>query len=543
MKKPKQVSKNFGSRLAAFFIISFFALHAHSDVITENFSTSANIENSNAILNLYSGVIHPPIEINYQVSGPPTIPLNVDVGDGSHGAFEASTYANFGSVVGNLITIDANVLPILKVTRFRLDAGYTLTSINGPLIIYSQSTVEINGIINCTGFDGSPASGALGGAGGLGRCAGYRGGNGGSASQNGVQGLSPADLVGGAGFGGNTGATGGGGGGAGSYSGNSGLSGTAGAGAGGSGGAGVANHDFTILNGSPAGGGGGGSSTEGGGGGGGGGGTVIIRAVGDVTLSTTGVIDARGGNGGAANSGGGGGAGGGGSISVFTAGTLYLLNTTAVIQINVNAGSPGISATGGSGGNGGSGRTWDLFNINGIDPGSGAESVGSGLSNPGDSPPLPIGETIPIRYITTPVTVVSKSFDTQSSLAEFQSITSTPVSPAIVFQVSGSNDNFIADDTGWLNSSQISNLNKKRYIKFRIILTNTNATTPIQVSAVTINFESGIKENFQFKSGCGNIKSPPTNIVNFFIFLFLFLLPVLITLKLRLKTFRAEQKY
>lgn len=528
-----------------FYTFLFFLLinfHALANVITEDFSTVAKKESSTAVWNFATGVIHPTLQIaNYEVV--PGTPLSSDfeVGDGSHGIFDSSTYANFGTLVGSTIIIDANIFPVLKLTRFQLDNTYTLTSINGPLIIYSLSTVTIDGVIQCSGTNGAAASGANGGTGGTGRCGGSNGGTGGNSAQSGNSGLPIAGTVSGGGGGNYTGAApGSGGGGGGAYAGNPGGIGAnsvPATNAGGLGGNGVAgaNHEFTILNGSPGGGGGSGSDTEGGGGGGGGGGTVIIHAVGDVSISATGAIFATGGGGGGANAGGGGGGGGGGSVKIFTPANL---NLTAGINIDVTGGAGAVPAVAnaGDGGIGSFGRTWDMSSTF---TGAGSESHGSGLISLGT-----------IEYVTTSQNVISKSYDTQSTLAVFNSISANPANPDVVFEVAGSNDDFSSDDTGWLNVSLISTLEKKRYIKFKMTLTNSNALVPTTISDVFINYNSGAKDNFQFKSGCGLItKTPPTSRPHFiFIISILFFLPIAVAVKLKLTTsasklIQTEKKY
>lgn len=523
-------------KTTAVFFVLLISWQTKAAVITESFLTTQNKESSTAVWNTATGFVHPTLKINgYQAIAGPVTSGDFSVGDGSDGSFNVSTYANFGTVAGNVITINALDHSTLNFTNFTLDSGYTLTAINGPLIIHSLSTVVINGTINCSGGNGSAATGALGGAGGIGRCGGSNGGRGGNDNTSGTGGLPLTGLVSGGGGGSFIGAAlGSGGGGGGSYSGNNGVIGTNSAspatntgGAAGSGATG-ANHDFTILNGSPGGGGGSGSGTssEGGGGGGAGGGTVVIHAVGNVTISNTGFILARGGNGGTANDGGGGGGGAGGSVKVFTAGNLHL-DTGTDIDVNAGAGAVTVTGNAGDGGAGAFGRTWSNYSAF---SGSGSESHASSL--------LSLGT---IQYNTASQVAVSKMFDTSSTLAEFQSISASPASPDIVIEVSGSNDGFISDNSGWLPSTSIATLNKRRFLKFRITLTNSNATTPTQIDDVQINYAPGIKEDFQFKSGCGRIGGlpPPTSSSSLTIFL-LCLLPLLISM--RLKTVRTQKK-
>ena len=289
---------------AIFFAFQFSQINqVFAATFTELFDTDTQRASSTttAIWNHELGYVHPTLLVRQlEAPGQAATSQTVVVSDGSDGPFDNTTYANFGTVIGFTITVDANVHPILKVTKFQLDNLYTLTAINGPLVIHSLSTVDISGSIDCSGAIGNPAVGAAGGTGGIGKCGGLSGGNGGSATVSGSGGLPLAGAVSGGG-GGVYGATanGAGGGGGGAYAGNPGGPGINSAPAGSTGGAagnGVtgANFEFTDLSGSPGGGGGSGSSTEGGSGGGGGGGTVVIHAVGNVSISGTGFILALG---------------------------------------------------------------------------------------------------------------------------------------------------------------------------------------------------------------------------------------------------------
>lgn len=266
-------------RITLAILLQFLVWQTQAGVLVEDFSSVTQKETSTAVWNFVSGVIHPTLQVtNYQAPAQLAASADFSVGDGHHGPFNPSTYANFGTVVGSTITIDASVYDKLEFSSFHLANTYTLTSINGPLVIYSLSDVLIDGTIECSGLPGGSAIGITGGVSGLGRCGGRNGGVGGNFQASGTQGLPTAGTVTG-GLGANyVGvAPGAGGGGGGAYAGNPGSNGqnsvpaTNTLGAGGNGVAG-ANHEFTILNGSPGGGGGSGSNTEGGGGGGGGGG-------------------------------------------------------------------------------------------------------------------------------------------------------------------------------------------------------------------------------------------------------------------------------
>lgn len=513
------------------------SLSAHAGVFTETFTSTTQKASSTLVWNFELGYLHPELQIiGYRNSSQPVASQTTfSVSDGSHGSFEPSTYSRFGTVVGNHITVDANQFPVLKVTRFYLDSTHTLSSVNGPLIIHSLSTVDIDGTIQCFGENGSPAVGTTGGAGGIGRCAGFAGGQGGNATASGTNGSSLSGTsIGGSGgvYNSTSPQSGGGGGGGAGYVSNPGtaganpVSGTNTGGAGGTPKSGL-DHGFEILVGSGGGGGGSGSNTEGGGGGGGGGGTVIIRAVGAVTISTTGAILAYGGNGGSANSGGGGGGGSGGNISIFTP-TTYHCALPNIVIVSGGSGAIPIIAGAGDGGAGSFGRTWDV----GIFSGAVGETHGSSLAVDGT-----------VGFVSgTAQTAISKSFDTQSTLVTYQSITANPTNSSISFEVAASNDDFTNDDSGWINANLITTLVKKRYIKYRIIVNNSNATTPTLVDDVFINYEIGIKEDFSFKSsGCGIVKNSSPQNFQWLVTLFLFF-PMILAWRLRTKTAQVLTK-
>lgn len=516
-----------------FILVVFHAGFAIATVVTESFSSAAQKDPaSTAVWNVALGVVHPTLKIaNYGIASSDTT-VGFDVSDGSHGAFQLSTYANFGTVVGSTITIDARAFPILKLTSFQLDSGYFLTSEYGPLVIHSLSTVVIDGTILCSGVNGSPASLATGGAGGISRCDGNAGRPGGDAGASGTQGLPAAGIVSG-GFGAafGAGATGSGGGGGGAVSAANGGVGQPGAGgSGGAGGTSSPDDDFSFLTNSAGGGGGAGSNTEGGGGGGGSGGTVVIHAVGNVLVSGTGSILAHGGTGGLAVSGGGGGGGGGGSIKIFSSGTINLV--PAGFPVDAQEGAGGISTGGtGDGGAGSTGRTWLAV------PNSATDLLGAGVENPNTS----LGFRGSIQYETTAQTAISKSYDSGSALTVYNSFIFNPINTDVALQISGSDDNFVIDDTGWLNSSQVASLEKKRFVKFRLILTNSNSLAPTQISEVSVNYEPGTIEVFQFKSGCGSIAyGTPLPGNQALLIMLLLLFPLLVAQKL--KAVKAKQK-
>lgn len=521
-----------------YWLILLTSLSSNARVFSENFSSQTQKESSTLIWNTELGILHPTLQIfGYRAPAQGAASQTTySVGDGRDGAFELATYANFGTVVGNHITIDANIFPILNVTRFNLDSAYTISSINGPLVIYSLSTVTIDGVIQCFGNNGNAAVGAIGGAGGAGRCGGFSGGAGGNAASSGANGLPTTGNVTGGGGGIYTASvSGAGGGGGAAYVGLDGIAGfnsaNPAANLGGNPGSGVSgiDHGFINLAGSAGGGGGCGSGSEGGSGGGAGGGTVIIHAVSAVTISNTGAILAYGGDGGASNGGGGGGGGGGGNIKVFTPAN-FKVASGATVSASEGRGATPVHPNAGAGGNGSFGRAW-LVAGNYLFFGTITNS--STLADEGFT-----------GFVSGTVqTATSKSYDTSSPLVTYQSITANNPSSDITFQVAGSSDNFASDDSGWINAAAISGIAKKRYIKYRISVNNSNALNPTFVSDVLITYDLGQKENFAFKSGgCGLVINAPPN-SNLWLGSLLMFLPLIFAWRLRRpKTVRVRKE-
>lgn len=514
-------------------LILFFSLSANARVINESFTSTANKDSSTLVWNTELGRLHPsPLVYDYGATG--TSHTTFSVSDGSDGAFEPSTYAQFGTVVGNHITVDANQFPVLKVTRFHLDASHTLSSINGPLVIHSLSTVIIDGVITCNGNNGSSAAGGSGGSGGTGRCGGFSGGAGGAAGASGNDGLPTTGTITG-GLGGlfSGAVSGAGGGGGGSYydssnQGEAGYNGTI-TNLGGANGACTNDDEFINFNGSGGGGGGTGSGSEGGGGGGAGGGTVVIHAVSSVVVTAGGSILATGGDGGSGISGGGGGGGAGGNIRILTPATLDVqAGGTISASHGLGANSTSQVAPNGKGGFGAPGRTW--------------LGVGTLINNGSITNNVITSDGLAGFVSGTVQTATSRSFDTGSNLVSYQSIAADSASSDITIQVSGSDDNFVTDDSGWINAAAISGISKKRYIKFRLSLNNSDALNPTFVDDVNITYDPGIQENFSFKSsGCGLVKNMPPDSLPWVVSLLL--APLLLAWQLRKpKTVRARAR-
>ncbi len=486
--------------------------------ISESFASRGHLATATAIWNHATGAVTPTLLVKAWNDG---VARNsaLDVGDGSLGDFDSTTWANFASSIdlsSKIITIDTNAYPILKFRNFILDAGWTLDLTgSNPLVIDVLGDMTVNGVINCSGKNGSASTGTGAGAGagigGTGRCGGAAGGNGGpvypgSGTSTGQVGSSPAfPTIKGGNPGSTTGAGNGSGGGGGGAWGSATLSiGTSGGngsgGTGGGAGTQVSNPNWAQYFGSAGGGGGSGSGTEAGGGGGGGGGILILHVGRSLVVGASGLILANGGDGGSSiSTGGGGGAGGAGSIQTWV-GKSITLSGINPSTISAKSGFPGSPATGGAGGSGWSGRTWTVY------------PLAAGFFNPSGAsiaPPSELPAEGATEYTIGIQTVVSNSYDTSSTLAEFTSASILPASANVSLEAAGSDDQFQTDDTGWVQSVNVAQINKKRFVRFRLSLNNLSGTAPEIVQNIKFNYIAGERGNFQMNAnGCGVIQAP-----------------------------------
>ncbi len=456
----------------------------------------SSISNSTFIYNRVENNLHPPLKVFNYDNGAGLEEFNVDIGDGTHGVFDVTTYAQFSvnnDITGQIIVIDTDVYPELKFTNFILSAGWSIQPVgSNPLIIRSQSGVEIFGIIDCSGERGgdSNPSDLVETIAGQGRCSGRSGGNGGTQAQDGQAGVNSAGIV--TGGGGATGIDSGGGGG-GAFNG-SGLPALPGNGAT-AGAAGVIDGtdlDFTNLFGASGGGGGSrGSDNTSGAAGGAGGGVVLIIAKGDVTIYATGSVLSSGGDGGdqlALSDGGGGGAGGGGSIAVFSAG-----NVTVAGNISAVAGIGGSGGTGAEGGNSAEGRTWvtdfdQVFVPVNINPGT-----------------LLIDRGF-IKYQTGNFVVAFNSIDTLTTGPTYLSHTinrTTPPGSSDLLEFVFDTEPNIDPSASWANANTFINIKQKRYLYSQVTVTSTDVSLPVILNSVSVVYDPNQGTDFDLVSACG----------------------------------------
>lgn len=486
------------------------ALPAQGNQVTESFDSRTTMESSTALWNQGLGKLTPTMNLTGWDAGTGANTSAVDFGDGSHGEFNSSTWANFGSVdtTGKIIYLNTDTYSTFKFTKFTLDAPWKIQPVgSNPLKIYVLGNMIVSGNISCTGRDGNASTGsgasAVAGAGGLGRCGGARGGNGADKYSSGINigesGQSNhGSMSGGIGGRVDSGINGAGGGGGGAWSTlNQPGTNAAGGDVPGARGTGVPDKGWTNVLGSSGGGGGSGSALEAGGGGGAGGGVIIIHVAGNLNVSTGAVIEAKGGAGGTSPSTGGeGGGGGGGSIQVWVGGTLSLEDAFNVEQITAKSGLGGSSsASGGDGGSGYAGRIWiSALNF-------------PALNGATYAPVMQINNEGTMQFVTaTAQTAITNPMDTFSTVPSFSAGSFSPSSNDIAIEVAGSRDYFQNDNSGWVSLSNIAQLNEKRFLKFKITITNTNATTPSTVDVVSATYTPGTVRDFDMQtSGCGMI--------------------------------------
>jgi hypothetical protein len=454
---------------------------------------------STGVWNAATGTLHVPLVVN-RSGGANSAQENeaVVIGNGTDGVFDASTAASFdingGSTPGTTTLLTSRVY---EFSSFTLTAGSTLRGQGtDPLQIRIQGDARIDGLVDLRGASGGPsiavaANSNNGGAAGPGGGAGGAGAS--SAQTFPTDGTSP--VAGGHGRAGTISSAGGTDGGAGGGGANlfAGAAGTLNAFASGIGGSAYGDSTLVTLAGGAGGGGAAGNSalTTGGAGGGGGGGAISLQVGGDFIISSTGQILTTGGTGGVlANAGhrsGGGGGGGGGAVLIYAGGT------------GTNNGS--IDSTGGfggtafvTGGDGGNGVNRFAF--------SSGSFTGSGTENPAPAI-IPKPTT---AYTLQTVDVTSGVYDTGSLNPAYGAIVRTELKNAgdsIVYEIAGSRDAFVADNTGFVGESSLSALDGKRYFKLRVRMKAGSSSATPKVTQLAVRFQN----LFQFSLvGCASTR-------------------------------------
>ncbi len=525
----KQLRNIFGFRFApAFcfkanlcFLLVVLAPLAKADTYAETFSQFSDVYQSQMVWNLSLHELHPPLLIAGWDSGSGAQNTSYSVGTGQDGDFVPARYSLFGTVVGSVITIDTDVHSNLQFTSFHLAAGYTLSPVGSkPLVIRSQSTVLVDGAIDCSGASGLSAVSSMttSRTGAVGRCGGGNGGasvaagqapaianqgsHGGVSVTGGAGGPQAVFVSGGEGGGGGGGyvksfvaagdkpdptpggdSNGGPGGVVGSIFQDDGfVNDLAGAGSGGGGGSA---YDLANV-----------AGRSSGASGGAGGGNIQIYAVQGVTISATGSIRANGGVGGSVTApfiGGAGGGGAGGSVLIFAGG---IIDTTGPVTASSGAGG---ASPGGSGGNGSWGRTWIVASTGYATLGSPEDPV-SNLANPGVA-----------QYETgVTYTVTSAALDLGSSLPTISAIPAPVIAnqgaATLLYQWAFSASNDPTSFSGYALGSTYLGKQVPRYGSFQIQLNNTSAVTPVTISSLDLTFDSYIQNKFTFTTGCGGDK-------------------------------------
>lgn len=513
---------------------------------TEDFSQASHQGTYDLVWNLYYKKLHAPMQATGWNNGLGATNTTFSVGDGRHGSFNTGTYANFGSVVGTVVTIDTNSYPDLQFTDFNLASGWTLRGQGtNPLVIRSQSDIIIAGTIDCSGGSGGSAnaSNSTVAAGGTGRCGGGNGGNGGTTILAPTAGAAGGVSLVGAPAGPSGGVNGGASGAGGEAYRQIATPATDGTNPNG-GGVAVHNANFpdntftTAVVNSPGGGGSGGGggfvhnqaslNDSSGAGGGAGGGAILMYAVNNITITATGLVTANGGNGGSGAAGlwgGAGGGGGGGSILMWGGNTVTITAASTVVAVKGNGGTTDSSGGAGTtiGGNGSDGRTWLT------------SSTGSAVG-PVEQPASLLIANGNIEYRTGAFTATSAALDlrnTKPSLTGVSSTTVTPGGSTITVSMDTSNDpNFTPtyQATAVFIGTEI-----KRYVKFQVLFNNAQATAPSsEISNIVFSYGGNTVNDFKLAASCGLVDKNKSRVLTYH-WLMLFLLPMLSAAVLRFK--------
>lgn len=169
-----------------------------------------------------------------------------------------------------------------------------------------------------------------------------------------------------------------------------------------------------------------------------------------------------------------------------------------------------------SGGTGGKARNW--FSSKGYN------TEGTGFYQPAEQTISP-GV---VEYRTSRQSAESIVFDLRNTLANVQAVQILPSSSEVSWEVSGSEDNFQKDDTGW--TTDLSLLKQKRFVKARVFIESIDGNNPATIESVNILYEPGNRTQFDFESaGCGKISTTKPPGGSFFL---LFLLPFMVIVSL-----------
>lgn len=457
-----------------------------------------DLDQSTLIINKTLGRVHPSLSVVGWEHNAVNDNTSFNVGDGRHGAFVSSRYSEFGTLSGGVLTINTDERQELAVTVFILESGVTLRPEGSkPLIIRSQTSVDISGVIDCSGSNGSDS-----GSGGLGRCGGANGGAG--STQPGDRGATGSSAGAGS-TGGQGGLDGDGGGGGGAYSRTTAPdSAEDGVGAtGGTKGSSTEQPQFTNLLGGSGGGGGGVGATSSGGGGGAGGGVVAIYAAGNIRVPASGEIRANGGNGGNSSDGGDGGGGAGGSILIFSGGVIDFLGLGAPYRITALAGDePGGVANRGKGA---AGRTWI---VDADDAGSEGFPNG-GIDDPQAGFDTAIGK---VAFATSEEILLSKVIDLKSTAPTLNTLSMTTQlngASTASLEVRASHDGFTNHATSWVTNTQLDQVSGYRYLQLRIKLTNAESYNYSYIDELVLDFDYFRQDNFEMTSACGRLGETP----------------------------------
>ena len=148
---------------------------------------------------------------------------------------------------------------------------------------------------------------------------------------------------------------------------------------------------------------------------------------------------------------------------------------------------------------------------NGIQRFAFVDGLITGTASLGGENPGSVGGVGTTYYSVQSFTAISQAYDTQNSNPHYTSFSKTETLNAgdtITYEIAGSNDRFAADDTGFVSTSRITELNGKRYFRIRVVMQAASNTASPSVNSMQVNYDL----NFAYSiAGCARAHSAPGN--------------------------------
>ena len=184
-----------------------------------------------------------------------------------------------------------------------------------------------------------------------------------------------------------------------------------------------------------------------------------------------------------------------------------------------------LGGTGTSGGDGSLGRIRYCTSIGDI----------TALTGVPDNPPpnlAPFGQTFYTLNASTLTSAVYDSGNSSPTYNSYQVTQNVPAGSSLTLEFAGSSDGFVQDDTGWKSTAQLSQLDGKRYYRFRVSLQTADRTETPVLSALSFDVTDHIQSNFNFNIGSCAGATPTMPVGHPFALSILFLIWLALTMRL-----------